>query len=122
MKRNKSYSRPIDPNTNDSRRPRAHIHIYTCPFNLMQPDAPDAHIYIYIYRGGASGAALVCIFFSLNARLRSTRPKNLMDRQEFFSLNARLRSTRPKNLMDRQDGSAVQGRWASGAECIYPFL
>jgi hypothetical protein len=35
---------------------------------------------------------------------------SLIDRQEFLPLNARLWSTRPKNLIYRLDGSAVQDR------------
>jgi hypothetical protein len=52
-----------------------------------------------------------------------------MDRQEFLPLNARLWSTRPKNLIDRLDGSAVQcragGRVAlktsTRRTCLVPF-
>jgi hypothetical protein len=57
----------------------------------------------------ASGAVLLYISFSLNARLGSTRPKNLKagrqcsrwggrQQSHLFWLNARLRSTQPKNL------------------------
>jgi hypothetical protein len=89
----------------------------------MQPDAPMLRLsYIYIYRG-ASGAVLVCIFFSLNARLRSTRPKNLRGRVALvlyihisFSLNARLGSTRPKNLKAGRQCNIYRG--ASGAVLV----
>jgi hypothetical protein len=54
------------------------------------------------YRG-ASGAVLLYVSFSLNARSGSTRPKDLKISNSrtwslLFWLNARLRSTRPKNL------------------------
>jgi hypothetical protein len=88
-------------------------YIYIYALSLMKSDSPmlrPSHIYNTMQWGSKWCCDCVYILFSNRYVKVYTTNISLIDRQEFLPLNARLWSTRPKNLIDRLDGSAVQDR------------